>query len=124
MIDNVWERPVPGNTLILRWNHKMHALRKHLSGWASHIVGILKTEKLRVSTIIDELGAYVEVRPLTSMEVDLKSQYNAQLAGLLREEELKWYLVLKAQFILEGDSNTRYFHGIINGRHTKKRIEP
>jgi hypothetical protein len=53
------------------------------------------------------------------MEVDLKSQYNAQLAGLLREEELKWYLVLKAQFILEGDSNTRYFHGIANGRTGK-----
>jgi hypothetical protein len=36
---------------------------------------------------------------------------------------LKWYQRLKAQFILEGDSNTRYFHGIANGRHRKKRIQ-
>jgi hypothetical protein len=46
---------------------------------------------------------------------------NAQIAGL-HEEELKWYQQSKAQFILEGDSNTRYFHGVANGRHRKKRI--
>ena len=44
------------------------------------------------------------------------------MARLLREEELKWYQHSKAQFILEGDSNTRYFHSIANGRHRKKRI--
>jgi mannosylglycoprotein endo-beta-mannosidase len=26
------------------------------------------------------------------------------------------------QFILEGDSNTRYFHGVADGKHRKKRI--
>jgi hypothetical protein len=50
-------------------------------------------------------------------------QSNNQIASLLREEELKWYQRSKAQFILEGDSNTRYFHGIANGRHRKKRIQ-
>jgi hypothetical protein len=47
---------------------------------------------------------------------------HAQVASLLREEELKWYQRSKAQFILEGYSNTRYFHVIANGRHRKKRI--
>jgi mannosylglycoprotein endo-beta-mannosidase len=42
--------------------------------------------------------------------------------NLLREEELKWYQRSKSQFILEGDSNTRYFHSVANGRHGKKRI--
>jgi hypothetical protein len=43
-------------------------------------------------------------------EIELKSQSNADIAKLPREEELKWYQRSKAQFILEGDSNTRYFH--------------
>jgi hypothetical protein len=98
----------------------MRAMRKHLSGWASHTTGILKKEKLRLSTIIDELEALAEVRLLSSIKIDLKSQANAQIAVLLREEEMKWYQRSKDQFILEGDSNTRYFHGIANGRHKKK----
>jgi hypothetical protein len=28
----------------------------------------------------------------------------------------------QSKFILEGDSNTRYFHSIANGQHRKKRI--
>jgi mannosylglycoprotein endo-beta-mannosidase len=55
-------------------------------------------------------------------EIELKSQSNAELASMLHEEELKWYQQLKAKFLLEGDSNTRYFHGVANGRHKKKHI--
>jgi hypothetical protein len=36
---------------------------------------------------------------------------------------LKWYQRSKAQFILEGDLNTRYFHGIANVRHRRKLIQ-
>jgi mannosylglycoprotein endo-beta-mannosidase len=78
---------------------------------------------LRLSKIIDELEALAKVGLLSSDEIDLKSQANAQIAALLREEELKWYQRSKAQFILEGDSNTRYFHGIANGHHRKKCIQ-
>jgi hypothetical protein len=100
----------------------MRALRKYLSGWASQVSGILKKEKIRLSSIIDDLEALAEIRPISSQEIELKSQSNAQIASLLREEELKWYQRSKAQFILEGDSNTHYFHGIANGRHRKKCI--
>jgi hypothetical protein len=45
MVKNVWERPVNGNNPILRWNNKMCAMRKHLSGWASNTAGVLKKRK-------------------------------------------------------------------------------
>jgi mannosylglycoprotein endo-beta-mannosidase len=122
MVRKVWEKPVSGNTPTLRWNNKIRAIRKHLSGWARHVTNILKKEKLRLSSIIDSLEALAEVRSLSPQEIELKSQSNAQIASLLRKEELKWYQRSKAQFILEGDSNTRYFHGVANGRHRKKRI--
>jgi hypothetical protein len=53
------------------------------------MAGQLKQEKPSLSSDIDDLEALVEVRPLTKQEIDLKSQYNAKLASLLREEELK-----------------------------------
>jgi mannosylglycoprotein endo-beta-mannosidase len=122
MVKRVWERPVAGVSPIQRWNNKIRALRKHLGGWARHVAGILKSEKLRLSTLIDDLEALAETRLLSTQEIELKSQYNAQMASMLREEELKWYQRSKVQFILEGDSNTRYFHSIANGRHRKKLI--
>ena len=100
----------------------MCALRKFLGGWARHTVGILKKEKLRLSSIIDELEALAEVRPLSEHEIEIKNHSNAQIASMLREEELKWYQHSNSQFILKGDSNTRYFHGVANGRHRKKII--
>ena len=67
----------------------------------------LKKEKRRLSSIIDEMEMIAELRPLTKQEIECKNQANAQIARLLREEELKWYQQSKAQFILEGDSNTK-----------------
>jgi mannosylglycoprotein endo-beta-mannosidase len=86
------------------------------------LAGQLKQEKLFLSSSIDDLEAIAEIRPLTTQEIKLKIQYNVKLVGLLREEELKWYQISKAQFILQGDLNTRYFHSVANGRHTKKCI--
>jgi hypothetical protein len=97
-------------------------MHKHLSFWPRHVTGILKKEKQRLSTIIDELEALAEVRPLSANEIELKSQSNPQIANLLREVELKWYQRSKSQFMFEGDSNTRYFHSVASGRHRKKRI--
>ena len=42
MVKRVWETPVPVLTPIQRWNNKISALRKHLKGWARHMVGQLK----------------------------------------------------------------------------------
>jgi hypothetical protein len=107
LVRTVWEKPVAGLDPIQRWNNKLRATRRYLGGWARHMTGQLKNEKLQLSSIIDDIEALAEVRPLTTHEIELKSQSNAKLAGILREEELKWYQRSKAQFLLEGDSNTR-----------------
>jgi hypothetical protein len=80
MVKTVWERPTIGQTPIARWNNKIRVIRKHLGGWARHTTGILKKEKLRLSSIIDNLKALAEVRPLLPQEIELKSQSNAQIA--------------------------------------------
>jgi mannosylglycoprotein endo-beta-mannosidase len=51
-----------------------------------------------------------------------KSQSNVEKACVLQEEELKWYKRYKSKFIFKGDSNTRYFHDVANGRRRKKCI--
>jgi hypothetical protein len=67
-----------------------------------------KKEKHRLSSIIDDLEGFVEVRTLSAQAIELKTRLNAQIARLLRKDELKWYQQTKVQFITEADSNTRY----------------
>jgi hypothetical protein len=122
MVKNVWERPTTASSLIQRWNSKLRALRSHLSGWARHVTGVLKKEKQRLSSIIDDLEALAEICPLSLQQIEIKNQSNAKIACLLCEEEIKWYQRSKSKFILEGDSNTRYFHSVANGRHRKNHI--
>jgi mannosylglycoprotein endo-beta-mannosidase len=86
------------------------------------VSGVLKKEKQRLSSIIDDLEALAEISPLSPQQIEIKNQSNAKIACLLREEEIKWYQRSKSKFILEGDSNTRYFHSVANGRHRRKRI--
>ena len=57
----IWERPVAGASPIQIWNNKIRALRTYLVGWARHTTGLLKKEKLRLSSIIDVLEALIEV---------------------------------------------------------------
>jgi hypothetical protein len=73
MVKSVWDRPNTAASPILRWNNKIHALRSHLSGWARHVTGVLKKEKLRLSSIIDDLEALAEVGPLSTQEIELKN---------------------------------------------------
>jgi hypothetical protein len=47
MVKAVWDRPITVVTPIQRWNYNICALHSHLSGWARHVTGVLKKEKLR-----------------------------------------------------------------------------
>jgi hypothetical protein len=53
----------------------------------------LKREKLYLSNVIDGLEVIMEVRPLSTQEIEQKKKINAHMACLLREEELKWYQI-------------------------------
>jgi hypothetical protein len=71
---------------------------------------------------LDELDKKTEHTLLNGSERDLKHVVNERLAELLREEELKWYQRAKVKHLLEGDTNTKYYHLLANGRHRKTRI--
>jgi hypothetical protein len=62
-----------------------------------HTTGLLKKEKQRLSSIIDDLDAPAQVCLFSIEEIELKSQSNTDIAKLLPEEVLKWYQWCKTQ---------------------------
>ena len=118
----IWNKSVNGQNAAQRWNRKLGALRKDLRGWAAHIQGEYKTQKQHFQNTVTSLDTLAETRPLTD---DERSQLETACDGLiklLREEEIKFYQRAKANDVLLGDSNTRYFQMVVNGKHLKKRI--
>jgi hypothetical protein len=56
---------------------------------------------------------------LTPQELDVKQCLNMRLMQLLREEEIKWFQKSKTNNLLQGDSNTKYFYLVTNGKRRK-----
>jgi hypothetical protein len=52
-------------------------------------------------------------------EVDIKYCLKSRLAQLLREEEIKWFQRSNSDKLLKGDSNTKYFQLVANGRYRR-----
>jgi hypothetical protein len=68
------------------------------------------------------LDKKAETATLNEFELNLKHVLNERLVEFLREEELKWYQRVKVKYLLKGDTNTKYYHLLANGRHRKTRI--
>jgi hypothetical protein len=96
-------------------------VRQYLKGWTKNVSGD-KKEKKEILNTLDSLDKKAEICPLDSHERDYKQYLNNRLVEMLREEEIKWYQWAKVKELLEGDSNTKYFQLIANGKHRKTRI--
>ena len=84
--------------------------------------GAYKKEKQELLRKSEELDLKAESWLLSQAELDLKQRVKDRLAHLLREEEIKWFQRAKTRKLLQGDSNTKYFQLVANGKRRKTRI--
>ena len=122
MVKEIWSSVDEGNSSMERWQAKFRRLRQHLRGWAKHTSGVYKKEKKEILDKLDLLDKKAETILLSQEEIDIRWYYRNRLSSLLREDEIKWYQRAKTKDILEGDSNTKFFHLVANGKHRKTRI--
>jgi hypothetical protein len=87
-----------------------------------NVSGQNKKEKKEILNILDDLDKKAENSTLEAHERYFKHFLNNRLDEMLRKEEIKWYQWEKVKELLEGDSNTKYFQLIANGKHRKTRI--
>jgi hypothetical protein len=97
-------------------------LRSYLRGWAKNINGLYKKERKEITNKLKELDKKAECIMLSPQELDVKHCLNVRLMQLLREEEIKWYQRSKSNKLLQGDSNSRYFHLVANDKQRKSHI--
>jgi hypothetical protein len=82
----------------------------------------IQERKKEIMNILEQLDKKAECTMLSPHELDVKHCLNVRLMQLLREEEIKWYQRSKSNKLLQGDSNTKYFHLVANGKRRKSHI--
>jgi hypothetical protein len=121
-VKDIWVNTEGGRMPMEKWQCKMLRLRQYLRGWAKNISDQYKKEKKEIINTLDMLDKKAESIPLQLDEINVKQCLNNRLAHLLLEEEIKWYQRAKVKEVLEGDSNTKYFQLVANGKYRKTRI--
>jgi hypothetical protein len=119
-VAKIWQKPVY-NTAdpIDVFNIKLKRFKKFFKGWGANLYGHTKKRKLELReelTSLECLEEETELPPILGLR---KSEIYVELWNIYANEELLWYQKSHEKWLLEGDSNTSYFHRVANGRKRK-----
>ena len=101
---------------------KFRNLRPKLKGWNRNMNAWYIELKKDILLKLDIIDKNCEINGLTAADRKEQIALRAQLDRLLKQEEAKWKQRAKINEILEGDSNTKFFHAKANGRLRRNKI--
>jgi hypothetical protein len=109
LVKNEWLSVPNGGNPVENWQNKVRHLRRFLRGWAKNMSSFYKTEKVRLTTIIENLDLKAENIMLTNDERVCLRNANDELAKLRRDEETKWAQRAKVKHVQDGGITPNIF---------------
>ncbi|XP_066396066.1 uncharacterized protein [Miscanthus floridulus] len=108
-----------GKSSIDAWQVISRRLRKYLRGWNGNWGGDMKERKQDLLLLIQDSDKEAERRSFEDREWERRYSLEEELVDIYNKEEVMWQTRDGERWLLEGDANTTYFHGIANGRKRK-----
>lgn len=97
------------------WRIVSSKLRQLMKGWSRNWGSDQRKIKQELLLTIEKWDKIAEVRELTNSEWAVRYEKEEELMKIFENEELLWQRRGGEQWLLKGDANTGYFHGIANG---------
>lgn len=108
-----------GKRCVDLWQIVSTKLRSCLRGWNGNWGGDLKKRKQDLMLLIKSLDQKADRGGLEEREWEQRYVWEEELIDIYSKEEVMWQTRGGDRWLLEGDANTAYFHGIANGRKRK-----
>lgn len=106
----------------LCWNDKVHKLQNALREWNCDVFGNIFKRKKRLLKRLDKISG----KMVGNFSLRLQFTHDKiwrEYEEVLVQEEVLWYQKSRSKWLLFGDRNIRYFHGVTTIRRMKNRYE-
>jgi len=104
------------------WRVVSSNLRRLMKGWSRNWGSDQRKLKQELLLQIEKWDKLAEERVLSNSEWSDRYEKEDELMKIYENEELLWQRIGGENWLLKGDANTGYFHGIANGRKRKCHI--
>lgn len=105
------------------WHVVSDKLRRAMKGWGVNIEGGLRKHKQKLLLEIKLLDEVADSRGLDNRDQKQRYELEKNLQEIYKAEEIYWQKRGGEKWILEGGSNTAFFHKCANGRKRKTTIQ-
>jgi hypothetical protein len=96
--------------------------KNSLKGWGYNLRGRNKKRKGEISQTLAYLEMREECSPFPVTDIQKRAELQQELLDILEREECFWRQRARDNWLLQGDSNTAYFHRMANGCKRKSPI--
>ncbi|KAH7676675.1 RNA-directed DNA polymerase protein [Dioscorea alata] len=119
LIQSWWSETNPEGYRAFILSKKLANLKVQLRIWAKETFRASNLHKTNLLIELNSLDSLQENRPLSHDESIRFAQTRSDLFSLLNQEEIYWKQRSRITWLKEGDSNTKFFHLMANGRRNK-----
>ncbi|XP_028790082.1 uncharacterized protein LOC114746054 [Neltuma alba] len=105
------------------WNSDVHDFKAALSRWNVQVFGHVQRTKGKLYRRLEGLSRKSALSGLPENLERIQKELWYELEKILSKEELMWQQYSRAQWFLQGDRNSRYFHIRATSRRKRNRIE-
>jgi hypothetical protein len=121
-VEKIWSKQYNARTSLDTIQQKLKLLKQYFKGWGFNLQGELRKRIKMISEELSELEVIEEINDLTHEQMIRKVWWVKESLQLLDQEKTYWVKRCHEQWLLKGDSNTKYFHSIANGRKRKSLV--